>query len=221
MKRVMVQWLCMGLVCGLGAVGCSSESEDPGDVGELQDAGPDSSEPDVADEDDAGEDAGGDADEDPDTGDDAGDDTGDAGEEPDADETPVGDGSSCEQAIDVSEGIVLENETTVGGPETQDADGEGCPSGRISGPERFYVVQPEVATNYRVRVEPADVSFDPMIYVRSSCETSVCLDGTVFNGPGDPETLSFEAPAGVASYIIVDGQLLSEGGYRLEVTIEE
>src|SRR5690554_506283 len=76
MKRVMIQWLYVGLLCGLGAVGCSSGSEDPSDVGELQDAGPDSSEPDVADEDDAGEDAGGDADadEDPDTGD-AGDDS--------------------------------------------------------------------------------------------------------------------------------------------------
>ncbi|TXD37205.1 hypothetical protein FRC98_10755 [Lujinxingia vulgaris] len=223
MKAMMWKVVCVALVCGVGAAGCAGDAEDPSDVGQLQDGGGDAGEdasedanaPDVADEPDA------DA---PDA--DAPDADAPDAEEPDADapdvdETPEGDGTSCEQAIDVSEGVVLEDQTTVGAPENQDADGDGCPSGRISGPELIYVVSPSEPTSYRVRVEPNEVSFDPMIYVRSGCETSVCLAGTVLNGPGSPETLSFEAPGGVPSYIFVDGEWLSEGSFRLEVTIEE
>ncbi|TXC74653.1 hypothetical protein FRC91_16205 [Bradymonadales bacterium TMQ1] len=221
MKGVMWKMVCLALVCGAGMVGCAGDVDDPSDVGAIEDSGGDAGgdvapDADGADADDADISDAGDTDDadvsdadDPDA------------EEPDADETPSGDGTSCEQAIDMTGGGVLEAQTTVGAPENQDADGEGCPSGRISGPELIYVVNPTETTAYRVRVEPNEVSFDPMIYVRSGCETSVCLDGTVFNGPGSVETLDFEAPGGVPSYIIVDGELLSEGSFRLEVTIEE
>ena len=222
MRREFWRMVAVALMCSVGAAGCAGDVDDPSDVGTIEDSGgdaggdvaPDAEDPDAEDPDAEDPDAEDPDAEDPDV------EEPDA-EEPDADDPPSGDGTSCEQAIDVTEGGVLDAQTTVGGPENQDADGEGCPSGRVSGPELIYVVNPAVATSYRVRVEPNEVSFDPMIYVRSGCETSVCLAGTVFSGPGDAETLDFEAPGGEPSYIIVDGELLSEGSFRLEVTIAE
>ncbi|RAL22399.1 hypothetical protein DL240_11155 [Lujinxingia litoralis] len=210
-----------------GALGCGAEGPEP----DPEDVGADIDEtPDAGDDADADTDGSSDADVegDADSGDEGDADGGDEGDadggsdvEEDADELPQGDGRSCETAFDVSQGIVLEEQTTVGGPEAQDADDGTCPSGRLSGPEMIYRVSPAADTAYRVHVEPLDVSFDPMIYVRTDCSTQVCEAGTVFNGPGQSETLSFEVPGGETRYIIVDGELLSEGAYRLEVSIEE
>jgi len=128
--------------------------------------------------------------------------------------------STCLNAMDVTAGGVFENQTTVGAGENYDAlpNGMNCPNGRFSGPDRVYVVEPAVQTNYTVRVVPVG-NFDPFIYVRTDCSATACVAGTVLNGAGEPESLTFNAVGGVKSFVIVDGELGSEGAYQLTVTI--
>lgn len=120
----------------------------------------------------------------------------------------------------MSAGGTWADQSTVGANDDYDSGlGEpGCPSGSASGNDRVYVATPATTTEYKVTVEP-DASFDPFIYVRASCSDQACMAGTVFNGPGQPETVTFELQANETGHIIVDGELGDSGDYTLTVEI--
>ena len=127
-------------------------------------------------------------------------------------------GDTCETAFDVTAGGVWIGESTV---EMSDAyspslGASGCPGTNFSDRERVYFVLPGETTTYEVRAEP-EAGFDLMIYVRLDCEASICVGGTRLNGAGVTETLIFEAPGGVASYIFVDGEIGHSGSFDLMV----
>jgi hypothetical protein len=133
-------------------------------------------------------------------------------------------GDICATALDVTAGIVLDSETTIGYTDDYEAtlDDTGCPNGQFSGPDRVYVVNPATQTTYTVTVEPQG-NFNPMIYVREDCAQTECLAGTIFGSAGQNESLDFDAPAGQDTFIIVDGELLGDdsGDYRLTVTMTQ
>jgi hypothetical protein len=124
----------------------------------------------------------------------------------------------CDTALDVTAGGVWPDQSLVGARDDYDADGAGCPFARTAG-DRVYVVQPVAGTSYRVTVQPAG-SFDPALYVMSDCAQQTCVAGTVFNGPGQPEVVTFRAEAGQRRFIVVDGELYDVGNYSLTVTTE-
>lgn len=105
--------------------------------------------------------------------------------------------------------------------------GAGCPSGGVaSGRDVAYRLAPAMSRTYRVRVTPIDrvladggvVRFDPMLYVQAACGAGACLAGTVLNGPGDAEEVSFTLAGGQSAFIVVDGELASRGDFELEVS---
>ncbi len=105
--------------------------------------------------------------------------------------------------------------------------GAGCPSGgAASGRDVAYLLAPPSARTYRVKVTPLDhvladggvVRFDPMLYVQPACGSGMCVAGTVFNGVGDPEEVTFSLSAGQSVYVVVDGELASRGDFELEVS---
>lgn len=105
--------------------------------------------------------------------------------------------------------------------------GSGCPSGGAgSGRDVAYLVSPTVTRTYRVVVTPLDhvlpdggvVRFDPMLYVQVACGSGACLAGTILNGVGQPEDVSFTVMAGQTAYIVVDGELASRGDFQLDVS---
>jgi hypothetical protein len=160
-----------------------------------------------------------------DVADDVGEDTsGDAASDASSDagaDTPlqvVGD--TCATAIDVTSGGIFATETTTDATDDYDAslgDGE-CPNGQFSGKDKVYALSPTVPTSYEVSVDPVG-NFDPFIYTRDDCSQAACLDGTVFNGPGGPESLTVDVAAGETVFVIVDGELGSEGDYSLGVLL--
>lgn len=129
-------------------------------------------------------------------------------------------GDTCEDAIDVTAGASLTGQTTVGATDNYEASfsGDNCPNARFSGPDRAYVVQPATQTTYTVQVLP-EAGFDPSLYVKLECAQEACVTGTVLNGAGVQESVTFDAPAGVPTFIIVDGEQFSEGMFDLNVTI--
>lgn len=105
--------------------------------------------------------------------------------------------------------------------------GSGCPSGgAASGRDVAYLLAPPVTRTFRVRVTPLDraladggvIRFDPMLYIQSSCGSGACLAGTVLNGTGEPEEVSFALQGGQSAFIVVDGELSSRGDFELEVS---
>lgn len=139
-----------------------------------------------------------------------------------ADTTQVAEADTCDVAIDATAGGTWDNQSTTDATDDYDSpvSADNCPSGSVSGKDEVYAVSPTDTTTYEVTVTPAGATFDPFLYVRADCAAEACIDGTVFNGPGQPETLTFDAPGGQTSYIIVDGELGSEGDYSLTVTIQ-
>ncbi|NOY91154.1 MAG: hypothetical protein GXP55_08075 [Deltaproteobacteria bacterium] len=130
-------------------------------------------------------------------------------------------GDTCGEAFDVTAGVVLSSESTMTATDDYSPPlGMGCPSGgAASGRDRAYFVEPMTLTNYRVTVTPA-ADFDPMLYLVTACDFSAgCVDGTILNGTGTPESLTFSAAAGIRTYIIVDGELGSRGSYELRVEL--
>ncbi len=96
--------------------------------------------------------------------------------------------------------------------------GNGCPSGGLgSGRDVAYRLSPTVTTGYRVTVRPLNTSYDPMLYVQASCGVNQCVTGTILNGPGQQESVTFSVPAGETVYIIVDGENVSHGPFELTV----
>ncbi|TVQ89542.1 MAG: hypothetical protein EA397_14995 [Deltaproteobacteria bacterium] len=132
-------------------------------------------------------------------------------------------GETCEEAIDVTEGGTF-SDTTVGAGEDH-APPSGCVGGWAStGPDRAYVLRPSGPLNLEVtvRVDPIDETFDPMIYAfEEDCDAASCLGGTILNGPGVHEELTFIAEAGEETYFIVDGEMFTSGAYDLTVSVTE
>ncbi len=153
----------------------------------------------------------------PDTGTDAG--TPDATSADAATSASAGD--TCAEALDATAGGTWDNQSTTDATDDYSASlsADNCPNGSISGKDEVWAVSPTTTTTYQVRVTPADATFDPFIYVRSDCSASACIDGTVLNGPGQAEQLTFDAPGGQTSYIIVDGELGTEGDYSISITM--
>jgi len=105
--------------------------------------------------------------------------------------------------------------------------GAGCPSGgAASGRDVAWLLAPSVTRTYRVRVTPLErpltdggvIRFDPMLYVQAVCGAGQCVAGTIFNGVGEPEEVTFTANAGQTLYVVVDGELESRGDFELEVS---
>ncbi len=156
-----------------------------------------------------------------DVGEDATDDAAtDAESDNDADGSQEVPGDTCATAIDVTSGGSFDTETTTDANDNYSASAtdENCPSGRFSGKDKVYVLSPATTTTYEVTVTPVD-DFDPFIYTRDDCSQPACIDGTVLNGPGDPESLTFDVQGGETVFVIVDGELGSEGDYSLSVQL--
>ncbi len=99
--------------------------------------------------------------------------------------------------------------------------GNGCSSGgSASGRDVAYALHPTVTTTYTVTVTPLNGTFDPMLYVQTTCGANACLAGTVLNGPGQAESVTFTVQAGVTAYVIVDGELVSKGPFTLLVLVQ-
>ncbi len=105
--------------------------------------------------------------------------------------------------------------------------GMGCPSGgAASGRDVAYLLAPSVTRAYRVRVTPLErplgdggvIRFDPMLYVQPVCGAGVCVAGTIFNGVGEPEEVTFTVNAGQTVYVVVDGELASRGDFEFDVS---
>ncbi len=140
----------------------------------------------------------------------------DTDEEPDTSLPPLA-GDTCEDAIDVTEGGFWEGESTLDMTNAYDPsmDAEhNCVGTNFSDKDRVYVVSPDEDTTYKVRVEPISSNFDPMIYVRTDCDADACIAGTQLI------SLTFDAPGGQDSFIIVDGFIGTSGDFDLKVTIE-
>ncbi len=152
----------------------------------------------------------------PDSVDMAGADVADAGSL--TEDMPATSGETCDAAVDATSGGTFAGDTTdVDDDYSTSASDDGCPSGQASGGDLVYSLAPAVETTYSIRVEP-DGNFDPFLYVKADCAAAECVDGTVLNGPGTMESLTVTVPEGATYYVVVDGELLSEGAYTLTVT---
>ncbi len=236
--------LLVALLLGLSfsGVACSDDPQDPnqGEVDAGEDANGEDPDANGEDPDANGEDPDANG-EDPDAnGDDPdanGDDPDANGDDPDADDPDAGDpdaddpdangeepdGNTCEEAIDVTEGVVLIGESLEEMTDEYDpVIGTECPAIAISGADRVYVVSPEEETTYNIRLEPND-DLEAMIYVREDCDAAACTAGTRLRSNAGVLTLAFDAPGGVDSFIIVDAEFFEEGDglYDLMVSIDE
>jgi len=134
-----------------------------------------------------------------------------------------GNGETCDVAIDVTAGAHLTGQSTLGAVDDYDPrdNGAHCPAG-FTDADRVYVVTPTVATNYRVTVTP-EGQFDPILYAVTDCAMQECVAGTALWGPGQAETISFQAPAGTSVFIVVDGMgsaIVSKGNFTLDVVVQ-
>tara|TARA_B100001750_G_scaffold215665_1_gene199797 strand:+ start:599 stop:1270 length:672 start_codon:yes stop_codon:yes gene_type:complete len=134
------------------------------------------------------------------------------------------DGFECaDRTITLDEVIV---DTTVGGADVRNSDGDDCLAAFASGPERVYLFTAPVAATYRVTVTPTDDGFDPMLYLQPACDdTSMCLAVAGLNGPGGTDSTTVDLAADQAVLITVDTDLRSlgdtEGGpFELVVATE-
>lgn len=131
---------------------------------------------------------------------------------------PGPDGDLCATAIPIAAGQTIDNQTTVGATDDYEARArdEGCPNNAASGRDRVYIFNSPVAGNFRVTVIP-EASFDPALYVRLDCANPVCVTGTILNGEGVQESVTFDATANTDYYLIVDGELADSGAYSISV----
>jgi hypothetical protein len=131
---------------------------------------------------------------------------------------PGPDGDLCATAIPIVAGQTIDNQTTVGATDDYEARArdEGCPNNAASGRDRVYIFNTPVAGNFRVTVVP-EASFDPALYVRLDCADLVCVNGTILNGEGVQESVTFDATADTDYYLIVDGELGDSGAYSITV----
>lgn len=129
-------------------------------------------------------------------------------------------GDVCASALDVTGGGTFTG-STMNATDDYAPSGAGCPTGgAASGRDVTYVVKPTSGKMYTVKVTPlaATPSFDPMLYAVSTCGGTGCLAGTVLNGAGEPEQITFSAGAGQTVFVVVDGELASRGQFEMVVT---
>lgn len=137
----------------------------------------------------------------------------DAGPAPDAANT------TCQAPVDISAGGTFAGQSTVGATDKlSPPSGNGCPAGGLnSGPDIIYVVSPPSDTLYEITVTPGNGSFDPMLYAMTSCDFDTgCSAGTILNGPGSSEQITFTAGSQDV-YVVVDGESNSSGPFTMEV----
>lgn len=122
---------------------------------------------------------------------------------------------TCLEAINATEGLNI-YASTIGA--TDDYNPEKCVYSFFSGPDIVYYVDAEANTTYEVTVTPFR-SFDPMIYVLEDCNNQECIYGTVLNGAGETERLTFknETFSTKRFYIIIDGEAGDEGTFTLSI----
>ena len=126
-------------------------------------------------------------------------------------------GDTCAAALDATTGGTFPG-TTDTATDDYGPSGTGCPAGgSASGRDVAYRLSPSVTTNYTVTVTPMSSSFDPMLYVQQTCGGTGCVTGTVLNGAGQPESLTFTVQGGATVYLVVDGELVSKGPFTLVV----
>ncbi|MCU0697699.1 MAG: hypothetical protein MUC96_14325 [Myxococcaceae bacterium] len=135
-------------------------------------------------------------------------------------------GDTCDVAPDVTAGGRFSG-TTNGFVDDYSIAGAGCPSGGLaSGRDVAYRITAPTARTYTVRVTPVPATlpdggsnrFDPMLLVQRTCGASACVAGTVLNGPGDPESLTFSIASNETLFVIVDGENVTRGEFELEVS---
>jgi hypothetical protein len=135
-------------------------------------------------------------------------------------------GDTCDVAPDITAGGRFAG-TTNGFADDYSVSGAGCPAGgAASGRDVAYRITPPTQRQYTVRVTPVPATlpdgganrFDPMLLVQRACGSGACVAGTVLNGPGDPESVTFSIGAGETMYVIVDGENVSRGEFELEVS---
>lgn len=126
----------------------------------------------------------------------------------------------CAEAIPISCGAYLPNETTIGAG-NQMTNYPGGTSAAMLGPDRVYVIQKTGAGDLQVGLEIMTPGLDMDIFVlRGDCNNLVCVgasttSNTITNNEG---IVINDAPIGTY-YIIVDQQQPGQGGnYRLEVS---
>ncbi|MCX7959868.1 MAG: hypothetical protein N3B13_12575, partial [Deltaproteobacteria bacterium] len=122
---------------------------------------------------------------------------------------------TCNTAIDATNGIST-YASTIGAQD--DYNPEKCVFSMFSGGDIVYYVDAEPNATYEVLVTPYG-SFDPMIYVYDDCSKKECLYGTVLNGAGDPEKLTFknETFSKKRYYIVIDGEAGDDGSFQLTI----
>lgn len=135
--------------------------------------------------------------------------------------TALNGGNTCAMAPDVTAGGTFTG-TTDDAAISDDygpSAGNGCASGGLaSGRDVAYALSPASTTTYTVVVTPNNGTFDPMLYVQSTCGANACIDGTVLNGPGQPESLTFMVTGGTTAFVIVDGENVSKGPFTITIT---
>lgn len=126
------------------------------------------------------------------------------------------DGELCATAIELSVGQALVGQSTVGAGDDYSARASdtNCPNNFVSGGDLVYVFSSAVPGDFRVTVTP-DTNFDPSIYVRTDCAASACVTGTVLNGAGVAESLTFTVAANTDYFVIVDGEIADEGVFSI------
>lgn len=129
-------------------------------------------------------------------------------------------GDTCATAPDVTEGGLFTGSTTQDaganddyGPAVGTCPGGGAASGR----DVAYAITATTTTSYTVTVTPLIGTFDPLLYAQLACGTDTCVAGTTLNGPGQPETITFSAPAGQTVYVIVDGENVTRGPFEISI----
>jgi cysteine-rich repeat protein len=115
-------------------------------------------------------------------------------------------------------------DTTVGGTtaaatDQYDSQGACAQNAGVNAPEVVYELS--VAQSGLLTLELAAVNgdYDPVLYVRESCEggpTIACADQTFLGGA---ETLSFAVTGGSTHYVFADGWDASKGEYLLAATL--
>jgi hypothetical protein len=129
-------------------------------------------------------------------------------------------GDTCEDAIDVTGGGTFTG-TTTGATDDYSVSGPGCPTGGFaSGEDVAYVVRPTAQTTYEIMVTPTEAQFDPMLYAVTTCGGSGCVEGVVLNGPNEPEQITLDVAADETVYVVVDGEVTTDGAYELSVVIQ-
>ncbi|MDD5011733.1 MAG: lamin tail domain-containing protein, partial [Phycisphaerae bacterium] len=125
---------------------------------------------------------------------------------------------TCAGAVNATAGGTFTGSTIGAADDYNDPD---CISLAYSGPDLVYKLSPSSDSVYDIEVTP-NGDFDPALYLLTNCSSSACYDddeGTVLNGPGEPESLTdVDIPGGTTVFIIVDGEMLDEGSFSLTVT---